>query len=397
MKLWLPGQSLEVLVCGLPIDHIDPLRPYGALRGNATRALGLANNFSKFGQRVGLVVEPSCKPNASRWISEDLRLVARPEFAAAAASAETLLLCSTNLKTLRERVPESLALVHPQKWVASCFDYNEGEDLQLHLRGVVGVSMNNHLVARGWNRRNFGLPIHVVPYGVDEFPYIDDNIITTERPTAIWIGALRLPRTLERIVRFAELNPECRVNVASGLVFDQRLARGSSGSLDQPYVDHRTGPVPVDQFSSIAKEWCGRPPPDNICYLGSSIGENDHLLGSASLALGFSRRSGQQHDDSKVLDYLRSGLPVLADDGQPSHRFVLETGHGCVIPFDADDAALRAGYFHCLALADVERRRSVAALVRDRFGWPAVSRQVAQWIGEDVQRTLRMVSQSESP
>jgi hypothetical protein len=392
MKSWEPDQSLDVLVCGLPIERIDPERPYGALRGNATRAFGLANNLSKQGWRAGLVVEPGCEAVSSRWISEDLRLVPRPALVRAAATSETLLLSSTNLKTLRERVPEALTLAHPRKWLANCFDQNDGEDLPTLLRGVVGLSMNNDIQEQSWGQRNLGLPVHVVPYGVDEYPYIDENIVPAERPNAIWIGALRLPRTLDRIVRFAEVNPECEVKVVAGLVFDQRIARGAEGSFDRPYIDHRGGSVPAERFAEIVRQWCGRPQPANLQYFGSCPGENASLLGSASLALGFSRRPGQQHDDSKLLDYLRCGLPVLADDGQPSQRFVKETGHGCVMSFDAGDQALREGYLQCLALSDVARRRMVAAMVGEYLGWPSVARKVASWIQEDVaaaRETLR--------
>ena len=379
MKEWSPSIKLDALVCGLPIERIDPERPYGALRGNATRAFGLANNLAKQGWRVGLIVEPGCGVVSSRWISENLNVVFRPDLARAAAVSQVLILCSTNVKTLHERVPEALTVVHPRKWLALCFDHNNNEDFSSLLRGVIGVSVNNDLVARNWQARKLNLPLHVVPYGVDENSYIDDCIVPVERPTAIWIGALRLPATLQRIVRFAEVNPECDVKVASGLIFDQSITAGE-GSFEHPYLDHRGGPIPKAQFEAVLRHWCGRDCPANLHYLGSCPGENAQLLGSASLALGFSRRIGQQHDDSKVLEYLRSGLPVLADDGQPSCRFVSETKHGCVIPFAASDELLRLGFQQCLAVSSVEHRRTVAAAVGKHLGWPAVAQKLAVWI-----------------
>lgn len=385
MKSWQPSQPFEVLVCGLPIERIDPERPYGALRGNATRAFGLANNFARLGCRTGLVVEPGCAPVSSRWIADDLTLVPRPSLAQAASGAEVLLLACTNLRTAQERMPEALTLAHPRKWLSTCFDHNDGLDVPALVRGVVGVSLNNDIEGQSWLDRQLGLPLHVVPYGVDEHPYMDEAIVPAERPNAIWIGALRLPHTLERIVRFAEVNPECEVKIVAGLVFDQGIARGDEGSYDRPFIDHRDGAVPTLRFAEIARRWCGHPLPPNVRYLGSAPGENARLLGAATLALGFSRRPGQRHDDSKLLDYLRSGLPVLADDGQPSHRFVKETGHGCVMPFGGDDRALREGFQQCLALSDVERRRKVAAAVNEHLGWPAVARKTRAWIEADVE------------
>ncbi len=396
-KAWQPQTKFDVLVCGLPIERLDPERPYGSLRGNATRAFGLANNLALQGWRTGLVVEPGCEAVPSRWISRDLELVPRPNLTVAAGNAQVLLLCSTNLKTLRQRVPEVFSVVHPRKWVASCFDSNQAEDLPALLQGVVGVSLNNDVVAKGWEKHGLDLPLHVIPYGVDEHPYIDESIVPVERPTAIWIGALRLPSTLQQIVRFAEVNPECEVRVVSAIVRDQSLA-SADGTMIEPYIDHRGGPVPTEQFAAVLKRWCGRDQPANLQYLGSCLGENAPLLGAASMALGFSRRFGQTHDDSKLLDYLRSGLPVLADDGQPSCRFIRETGHGLVIPFGADDATLRQGYLHCLALSDVERRRQMAAMIRQQYGWPAVARKTKAWIQEDVEAArekarLRLLSQ----
>ncbi len=188
MRPWPTNLPLDFLVCGLPINCLDPERPYGQLRGNATRAFGLANNFSRQGWRVGLVVEPTCRRADSAWIHEELTLVHRADLAATAAHAQVLLLASTNLMTLREHVPEALAVPHPRKWLATCFDYNDDALLPGLLQGVVGVSLNNEIVADSWRRRNLDLPLHVVPYGVDENGYVDASIGAAPRPNAVWIA-----------------------------------------------------------------------------------------------------------------------------------------------------------------------------------------------------------------
>lgn len=385
MKTWKPNQPLEFLVCGYPIRRIDPYRPYGSLRGNATRAFGLANNFARQGYRTALIVDEGCEAVSSPLISEELYMVPRKALKEAAASTHVVILACTNLKTLQEHDSQVISLAHPRKWVASCFDYNDDDArLRSAMGGVIGVSFNNNVQAQAWRNRGLGAPVHVVPYGVDENCYVDDQITEVTRPTAVWIGVLRLPALLERIVRFAEVNPECDVKVVSGLVFDQRQARGGVGSQDSPYIEHDAGPVPIERFADVVRLWCGRAVPSNLRYLGACSGRNAELLGAANLALGFSRHSGQLHDDSKVLDYLRSGTPVLCDDGQPSCRFVRETEHGFVIPFDSGDEALREGFHHCLAISSLQRRRTVAARVSDQFSWHRVALKAAEWIRDDV-------------
>ena len=384
MTTTFPGHFLDILVCGFAIHRIDPQRPYGTLRGNATRAFGLANNLARQGWRTGLVVEPGCVCPPSPFVSSNLRLVNRTELAAAAMRARVLLLACTNLSTLAQNVPEAVGLNHPRTWVASCFDQNRDFDPSVLAPFLVGVSFNNEQQADSWRQRGIPSPVHVVPYGVDEHAYLDEAIVPAERPTAIWVGALRHPVLLQRIVRFAEVNPECEVQVVSGLVFDQQLPQGVQGSFSNPYIDEQRGPAALGQFAGVVEEWCHRSVPENLRYLGQRPGENAQLLGAATVALGFSRRAGQLHDDSKILDYLRSGVPVLCDDGQPSHRFILESGHGFVMPFAGGDEALREGYQKCLSLADTHHRRAIAAWTRDTYGWPAVANKVATWIEADV-------------
>jgi hypothetical protein len=384
MRTWQPDSRLDILVCGYPIERIDGNRPYGFLSGNATRAFGLANNLSLQGRNAGLVVESGCVVDPSLLISKDLQIVERPSLAQAAASSRVLLLACTNLKTLRQRVPEAIQMEHPRKWAACCFDTNDGENLSALTRGVMGICFNNQQQARSWEARRLGLPIHIQPYGVNEHSYYDTAIEPTARPTALWIGILRLPRLLERIVRFAEVNSECEVHVVSGFVFDQRKPAGAEGSMDRPYIDPNAPPVSQVRFGEIVQLWCGRPCPPNVRYRGACSGRNAELIGATDIAIGFSRRPDQTHDDSKILDYLRGGAPVFCDDGQPAYRFVHEFEHGYVMPFSAGDEALRHGFLHCMQLSSVQNRRRIAALVRDRYGWPVAARKVAAWIDVDI-------------
>lgn len=384
MHTWTSGEALDYLVCGYPISALDPQRPYGRLRGNATRAFGLANNLARQGVRVGLVVDAMIPPVESSLIAASLALVPLEAMRAASSHAHVFLLACTNLKTLHEYRPEVFDIQHPRKWVASCFDYNDEIDARSWLRGVIGMTFNNQLQAQAWTSRGLGMRIRVMPYGVDENPYIDESIVQPARPTAVWIGALRLPVLLHRLVRFAQVNPECEVRVVAGLAFDQRLPRGADGSQDKPIIEHREGPPPVEKFAALVREWCGCPPPLNLRYLGACPGENAEELGRASMALGFSRRAGQLHDDSKILDYLRSGAPVICDDGQPSHRFVIKSGHGVVVPFADTDRLLRTAYLRCLPLCAVEQKRRVAVEIREAFGWQAVAKRVAAAVKEDL-------------
>lgn len=381
MNDWIVGDRLDRLVVGLPIHEIDGARPFAALEGNATRAYGLAHHFSVQGWRTGLLVEQGCKVTNKHLLPGGLILVPADHLESAAAAADTVVLCSTNLRTLRARRPGAFRLHHPRKWLAMCFDQNGDDDLTPAVTGAIGASFNNYIQAQSWRTRFPGMPVHIVPYGVEDVPVRPTTPQAPGGDVAVWIGALRMPIVLKRIYQFAEANPECEVRIVAGKIYDQRLPDDQSGSPGQPYINALEDSAAVARFPKISLLWCGRQPPGNVRYLGACPGENDRLLGEATAALAFSRREDQQHDDSKILDALARGTPVICDNGQPACRFLSEHSHGSVLDFNhmtRDD--LRAAWLFCKKQSTPERRAAIARWTVEKFGWHAVAAQLSEAI-----------------
>lgn len=59
----------------------------------------------------------------------------------------------------------------------------------------------------------------------------------------------------------------------------------------------------------------------------------------AAVGVVLAQGTVQDNESSKIYYYLRTGLPVACEAPVPNAWIVTETGHGAVVPFDADDLA----------------------------------------------------------
>jgi len=373
--------SYDVLVYGMPIHRIER-RPYAGLYGNATRAFGLANNFAKMGQRTALVVEPGFRATPSQCLCPTLDFVDRREFAQVAARSRVLLMAFTHFHSFLHLFDRDPFVPHPRKFCVCCFDQNAEFAFGRLLDEVFGITFNNELQKSFWNRRCTHIPSHVVSYGVDESDYVDEAIRDVRELSAIWMGEIRRTDVLERIVRFAEANPDCVVHVVTRKIFDNRLAEDAYGGRKNAYADFSKSGSP-EGLERVVDELLGRQAPGNLSYLGMAEGENPDFLGRHGIGLDFSRCPGQTHDNSKVLDYLRSGLAVICDDDAPSFRYVNEFRHGYVLPQVNTASDMRRAFAACRHMTSYARRRAVAKAVRDRYGWDRIAHRIAGIMAQD--------------
>jgi hypothetical protein len=362
----------SVYIYGMPISKLDSTI-YGGLFGNATRSVGLALNLAKIGHKVFLEVEDDFSLKLPSFeLPELFQLVTVSCRQNVLQDADILLVSCTNLESIAKLFGRDPYIEHPCKVIASCFDLGQSLDLRRLQQNVKFITFNNSAQKRMWDTRRCLIKSVEIPYGVNELDAVDDAIVDVRTPSALWMGAIRRPGMLERIIRFSRVNSDCGVSVVTRTIVDSSIAPNVRGGRNNPYADFCERDE-LSVFDDVVEELCGVETPSNIEFLGPMEGLNHILQGQHMIGLDFSRFPSQTHDNTKILDYLRSGMCVICDKGTPSYRFVEETGHGVVVSPKFDDDEIRAAFEKCRTLATYERRKEVARYVREKYGWNALA------------------------
>jgi 2-polyprenyl-3-methyl-5-hydroxy-6-metoxy-1,4-benzoquinol methylase/glycosyltransferase involved in cell wall biosynthesis len=357
----------SVLVYGMPVHSIDD-SIYSGLYGNATRAVGLAYNFALNGRCTGLIVEDDFDLKATLAFPDKLFFERKSSLYDIAKKYDVLLVACTNIESFEVIFGQDPYIDHPCKVYACCFDINQKIDVTRFRLGTKAITFNNSIQSELWEKRKTNISSYVIPYGVNDLEYVDQAIDDVSEPRAIWIGEFRRADMLTRLFRFARANPSCPVNVVTRKIFDSNIPAGQHGSVTNPYADF-TEATPENHFETIVEQVTGEKIPLNIRYLGVREGENASLLGSHTIGLDFSRFPSQTHDNTKIMDYLRSGLFVVCDVGTPSYRFVEEMGHGVVVPPNCSEEDLRIACDKVSGQISKRRRLDVAERMKKKYGW----------------------------
>jgi len=358
----------SIYICGMPVLYMDD-SIYGGLFGNATRSVGLAVNLQTNGYKVFLEVSDDFQNKISDYSSDEYPVfVCEKDRDAALSEVDVLLISCTNFDSLMNLAGGNPYLLHPKTLYACCFDHNTSLNANALKYGRSLITFNNHIQKKNWDSRKTGISSYVRPYGVNEKKVVDESIVNASSENVIWIGGIRRVDMLQRLVRFAVANPEANVTVVARSIFDGTVAKGERGSRDNPFGEF-TNRDPLSHFDSVVLELCDIPAPENIEFLGPMEGENHTLLGNSSIGLDFSRFPAQDHDNTKIMDYLRSGLCVICDKGTPSYRFVEETGYGVVVEPDFTTEEIRDAFLRCQEMISFQRRKEIASYMNERHGW----------------------------
>lgn len=377
----VPNQyEYDIIVYGMPIYRIEEM-PYMGLFGNATRAFGLANNFSKMGFRTALVVQKGFSAQPSPYLCSSLQFIEESQLPQIAKTSKNLVLTFTHFAS-SHLYGINPFIEHPEKFCVCCFEQNGSFDFRTLMDEIYGITFNNIIQKQMWDDKCTQIPSHVVSFGIDEFDYVDEAIKPVHKSAAIWIGEIRRQDVLERIVNFALANPNCPVDVVTRKIFDHQLPPDSYGGINFPYADFKKcGGAKL--FHDVVEQLLGRKQPSNLRYLGMMEGQNHVILGTYTIGLDFSRFPNQLHDNTKVIDYLRSGLAVICDDGAPSYRYVNEFQHGCVLPSKHSKDDLQKAFLLCENITSYANRRRVAQQVKSRYGWDKIAANIAIIMNED--------------
>lgn len=360
----------------MPIPRINETI-YGGLYGNATRAVGLAFNLARKGFDVSLEVTEDFenalrdgqKPERLNFVTESMRdpVLRR---------SDLLLISCTGLESFEKVHGRDPYIAHPEKALICCFDNNQKIDFR-RLGPCRFATFNNWRQVDLWNRRGTGIPAIPVAYGVDEYEAVEAAIREPGRQLkAIWVGEIRSRLVLEKILRFAKANFECEVAVVTRRIFDYSADHGDYGSFVNPYASFE-GDSNSERFYELIQELFGYNAPHNVKFLGTLEGTIHRVLGDYQIGLDFSRGARQRHDNTKIQDYLRSGLWVVTDRGSPSYRFVREMDYGSFLPGNFSSTEAREAVRDSLSKVSREKRLHVSRSMNDRYGWPTRARKIA--------------------
>ncbi|WFB35676.1 hypothetical protein P3T73_16110 [Kiritimatiellota bacterium B12222] len=374
----------SVYIYGMPIQAIDD-SIYGGLFGNATRSVGLAFNLQKRGHEVFLEVDDAFENKITTVAAESQPIfVHERDRKQVLPKVDVLLMSCTNFDSFRMMFYRDPYLHHPKKVYACCFDYNQNTNFDKLKLGRSVITFNNEIQKKNWDRKQTGIDAHVIPYGVNEGQSIDDAIQDVAKEDVIWLGEIRRHDVLERLVKFAKINQDARLNIVARAIFDAGIEAGAYGSRENPYGEFTTRDGP-EKFNEILREICDTDTPKNATFLGPMEGLNHEVLGAHSIGLDFSRFPGQDHDNTKIMDYLRSGVCVICDEGTPSYRFVKETGYGVIVSPDFSDDEIREAFQTCREMVSLENRKRVSQMMCDLHGWGTRAQQYSELISQVAQ------------
>ncbi|HBJ33230.1 MAG TPA: hypothetical protein DDZ51_00405 [Planctomycetaceae bacterium] len=351
---------------------------YGGQYGNATRAVGLAFNLCKLGHKVFLEVEDEFEDRTASDHGFDFpQFIRASERSNILSKTDRLLISCTNIESFKRLSNREPYLEHPCRVIVSCFDLGQKIEWERFAESTKAITFNNNQQKLRWDKRKSGVDAYVVPYGVNEHEYVDEAIVDVQRPSALWIGEIRRNDMLERIVKFAKANPTAHVTIVARKIYDCGIPDEKRGGRLAPFGDFRDGKDPLSKFDHIVKQICREPKPKNIEFLGPVEGENHVIQGRNLVGLDFSRFPAQEHDNTKILDYLRSGMCVICDRGTPSCRFVEETGHGVIVEPEFSEIEIQDAFARCIEIGSLSRRMKVARYVREKYGWNSIASQIS--------------------
>lgn len=208
---------------------------------------------------------------------------------------------------------------------------------------AVALALNNRDNELRW-RRLYGdrPPVVLVPTGCPaELPPVRGNPFDQRERVILFLGSIAAPRMLSMINEAARrLLGRATVHL---LGLNKVHLYGGSGecALDSLVVNH--GEVPEDEIWDYVRH----------AHVGLALATGPHPF---------------DNDVSKILNYLRGGLPVLSEEPIINNELVRRTGFGRTFAFgDVEDMMRKAG--DILDNPPLEKRESVMRLMAAEHSW----------------------------
>jgi hypothetical protein len=185
-------------------------------------------------------------------------------------------------------------------------------------------------------------PVAIIPTGCPaELPPSRGNPYNPEERVMLFLGSVASPRMVEMInIAAHALRDTCTVHLV-GLNKACMYGGDTTCSLDPLVVDHG--------------ERCEQEVWDYVRYarIGLALATGPHAF---------------DNDVSKILNYLRGGLPVLSEEPIINNDLIIETGFGRIFKHgDVNDLVSKAKEILTNSFGD--RRESVARFMADEHSW----------------------------
>ncbi|MDP5030355.1 MAG: hypothetical protein NWQ54_00070 [Paraglaciecola sp.] len=368
--------KFDFLIIGHTIEVTDCNNPLSNVIGNAIRAVGVAKELAILNLSVALVVD--YRISLPTGLShENITLIDRSRYKSVASSASLVLISTTKPSVLiSEHGIDLLALSNCNLVLLSCFNDNaisrDGQDLYNIFKLI---TVNNYEQKLIIEQRGVVPKVLNLDFGVNE---LAQSLSHTEpgKIKALWVGCIRSREVLKKIVKFANVFSDVEVNIVSRLVFDKHTvstAPGNKvfGTVINLLEESLSSPEALKKLS----DWIGHELPLNINFLGAAESNYQEILLSHDIGLDFCESVYQQHDNTKILDYLSSGMFVFTENYAPSFRYVEEFDSGYCLP-DFEENNLIYGLEHYKKCSSKYWRNNLIDLVYQKYGWKAQTRKL---------------------
>ena len=363
--------DFDFLVVGHTLDVADINKPFARLIGNAIRSANMAIELTKAGYKIAVVVDFSSE-QTTHCEYQGITLISRSNWQQQLSAASKVVFCTTKPEVLAKRHGVDIREIdHPNKILLSCFTSSlVPAERKTFYDSVKLVTVNNHKQVALVTGCGTSTQVKQLDFGA---PEINASHFTDyQQLRGLWVGSIRGKGVVRKIIACASAFPQIQFDIVSRLVFSPSEITSLPGNrIEGAVVNLLENPqVPADINKTLAS-WAGVDWPQNLTFLGGADSDYDEVLARHNIGLDLCESRHQQHDNTKIIDYLAAGMFVITEAYAPSSRYALQHQRGKVAE-QFDEAYLQQHLGPAFAdLANQDRKQRRRDFMQ-AYGWPKV-------------------------
>lgn len=361
---------MRIGIVGIPFTEIKD-RPLDTLVGNRVRTWALFTLLENYGFEPYVYVDPQASVAPDIQQAFGARFIrSQEEFLRRAGNGDFLvtIFVSTKLQALLEWHPWLREIRGARIVGTFCYDNNTQLDRAV-VDQMVGIAVNTPLQKLQWDERATGVPSFLITTGQSE----QSPMAKASNGDVVFMGEMRSARPLRLLAEIASRLPHRKFLVSGPRFIEQ-------DDHHRVFVDFTA--LPLEEHARAFSDFVsslGIPCPPNLVYLHIPHGEEDVVLGSATVGLDFSWKPSHNIENSKVPRYLSYGLAPVVELPAPSYRYIPLFGVGEIVEYGASATAW-AEAIERAAATPLETKNQLRQITSNFFSWEMVAFEVASFL-----------------
>lgn len=358
----------DFLVIGHTVHVTDTSAPFNRIIGNAIRAVSMAEQLARKGYSVALVVDFKNRDNAL-VIYRGMSLVCRKSLEHYIRKSSALIFCTTKPEVLiNEHGVNIDCIEHKNKILLSCFvsSLSKARKKSLYDQFQL-ISVNNSEQVKLTINSGTKTPVFQLDFGA---PEVNESLTPFSQRKGLWVGSIRSKEVLIKIIKTARAFPEISFDIVSRLIFRAEDITALPGNKIQGAVVNLLDDTPPPaNVENLLSSWASEQWPSNLHFLGAAEDDYHQVLASHTIGLDFCQSKAQSHDNTKIIDYLSSGMFVLTEKFAPSYRYAEEVQNGYIVSnFDT-----LASDLNFKAVLDEADRSAKKEVFMQQYSWQSIT------------------------